>query len=200
MKSPSLLELLLVLTAFLATVDCHHATEPPAQDAPDTTSHGISWQIDVLGDGSSLLCDVAIVNDTLAYAVGEIYLRDSLGNWDHLPYTLARWDGHRWELKRVTVIYRGNPITPPLYAILVLSPTDIWLSAGVPINGDGESWNQYHLFDMGVLTQDDRKLTKIWGTADELFFGGDAGTLVRHTYSTWQRLSSGTNMLRMVLL
>lgn len=41
----------------------------------DTTSHDFTWQIYTLGDGtgSSCLYDVAIINDTLAYAVGEIY-------------------------------------------------------------------------------------------------------------------------------
>ena len=40
----------------------------------DTTSHNFTWEIDTLGDGgSSVLRDVAIINDTLAYAVGEIY-------------------------------------------------------------------------------------------------------------------------------
>ncbi|MDL1891482.1 hypothetical protein FBQ87_01125, partial [Sphingobacteriales bacterium CHB3] len=38
----------------------------------DTTSHNFTWQIDTLGDGNaSTLNDIAIINDTLAYAVGE---------------------------------------------------------------------------------------------------------------------------------
>src|SRR5437867_933439 len=42
----------------------------------DTTSHSFQFFRDTLGDGSSsVLNDVAIINDTLAYAVGEIYLQ-----------------------------------------------------------------------------------------------------------------------------
>ena len=41
----------------------------------DTTSHAFTWQSFTFGDGggSCTLYDVAIINDTLAYAVGEIY-------------------------------------------------------------------------------------------------------------------------------
>ena len=40
----------------------------------DTTSHDFSWKTFTFGGGGgSVLNDVAIVNDTLAYAVGEIY-------------------------------------------------------------------------------------------------------------------------------
>jgi hypothetical protein len=57
----------------------------------DTTSHNFTWQIDTLGDGSSsVLYDVAIIDDTLAYAVGEIYKRDSVGNWDPNAYNLVK--------------------------------------------------------------------------------------------------------------
>ena len=54
----------------------------------DTTSNDFTWQTYTFGDpgaGSSILNDIAIVNDTLAYAVGEVYLNDSTGQPDPLP-------------------------------------------------------------------------------------------------------------------
>jgi len=163
----------------------------------DTSSS--NWVFDppvLLGDGSSsVLYDVAIINDTLAYAVGEIYKRDSLGNWDPWPYNLVKWDGNTWELKRVTVTHRGSPIMPPLNAIFAFSATDIWLSSGVPIHGNGINWTQYHLFDMGILTQNDGSINKIWGSASDLWFVGNRGTIVhRSTSGTWRRIESGTTV------
>ncbi|MGH2567361.1 MAG: hypothetical protein ACRDGA_03410 [Bacteroidota bacterium] len=63
---------------------------PPANNQ-DTTSHNFSWRTFVLGDGAgSILRDVAIINDTLAYAVGEVRMKDSLGNWDPEIYNAAK--------------------------------------------------------------------------------------------------------------
>jgi hypothetical protein len=164
----------------------------------DSTDHN-AWQFSepvLLGDGSSsTLYDVCILSDTLAYAVGAVYKLDSLGNWDPLPYNLVKWDGQQCELKRVTVMYRGSPITPPLNAIFAFSPTDIWLSSGVPIRGDGQNWTQYHLFDMGILSQNDGSINKIWGSSAELWFVGNRGTIVhRSPTGTWRRVESGVGL------
>jgi hypothetical protein len=61
----------------------------------DTTNHDRVFDPPVLlGDGnSSVLYDIAIINDTLVFATGAIYKRDSLGNWGPILYNLARWDG-----------------------------------------------------------------------------------------------------------
>ena len=45
----------------------------------DTTSHNFTWQIDTLGDGSSVLQDIALVSDSVFYGAGEFYLQDSTG-------------------------------------------------------------------------------------------------------------------------
>jgi hypothetical protein len=153
----------------------------------DTTSS--NWVFDsqvILGNGSGTLYDVAIINDTLAYAVGEIRVNDTI-------YNAAKWDGEQWELKRITVNYNSNWITPPLNGVFAFSATDIWFSSGVPIHGDGNSWTQYHLFDMGVLTQSDGSINKIWGTnsSNDMYFVGNKGTIV-HYSGTWTKLESGT--------
>jgi hypothetical protein len=46
----------------------------------DTTSHNFTWEFDTLGGGSSSAWyDDRIINDTLVYAVGGIFIRDSTG-------------------------------------------------------------------------------------------------------------------------
>src|SRR5208283_5579955 len=71
--------------------------QPPI--AFDTTSHIFAWQTFTFGGGGgSELTDVAIINDTLVYAVGEIYLPDSPAGQ---PYNFEVWDGKTWTLSRI---------------------------------------------------------------------------------------------------
>jgi hypothetical protein len=160
----------------------------------DTTSHAWSFTTTLLGDGSSssVLYDVAIVSTDppLAYAVGKIYRNDTVFN-------AAKWDGQQWELKMITVNYNSNWISPPLNGVFAFSATDIWFSSGVPIHGDGNVWTQYHLFDMGVLTQSDGSINKIWGSnsSNDIYFVGNKGTIVHYANgSTWTKIESGTSL------
>ncbi len=81
---------------------------------PDTTSHSFTWQTFEFGDDGaspSSLKDVAIINDSDIWAVGSVYLNDSTGQPDYNAYNAIHWDGNKWELKRITVNFRGNQIT-----------------------------------------------------------------------------------------
>jgi len=156
----------------------------------DSTSHTFTWQIDTIGD-NALLYDVAIINDTLAYAVGEIYKRDSLGNWDPLPYNLVVWNGLQWELKRVTVPFRGSPVTVPLEGIFAHSATDIWLAGSIPIHGDGTNWIGY---DIQMLVGAGATVSRMWGTPAEMYFVGRAGNIIHYNGTSWTRLKSGTTL------
>lgn len=160
----------------------------------DTTSHEFTWQIDTLGDGnSSLLNDVAIINDTLVYAVGEIYKKDSTGQIDPLPYNLAEWNGRGWALERVTVLFRGFTITPPLKGIFAFSPSQIWLAGGLAIHGDGEQWTPY---DVRLITGfDSLSFTKCWGAnPSQMYFVGLRGSPASYDGSTWRKMESGTSV------
>ncbi|MBK7500057.1 MAG: hypothetical protein IPI19_13445 [Ignavibacteriales bacterium] len=67
----------------------------------DTTSHNFTWQTFEFGQhSSSTLYDVAIIDENNIWAVGEIYMNDSLGNPDPTFYNVVHWDGQSWELKR----------------------------------------------------------------------------------------------------
>ncbi len=156
----------------------------------NTTSHNFTWQTFTFGGigGSSALYDVAIIDENNIWAVGEIYA-DTTG----LPYNAVHWDGSSWELERISVEYHGYQITPPLYGIFTFSATDIWLSAGVPIHGDGKNWTQYHLFDMGVLSQNDGPVNKILGSSSsDIYFVGYLGTIAHYQNGVWSKVESGT--------
>jgi hypothetical protein len=163
----------------------------------DTTSHNITWQKYTfeVQMWSSVLYDIAIINENDIWIVGEIFINDSLGNPDPHIYNTIHWNGSTWEVKRISVIYNSNLITPPLYGIYAISSTNIWLSSGVPIHGDGVNWLQYHLFDMGILNLDDGHLTKIWGaSSSDLYFVGTLGAVAHFRNGNWARMDMGTKL------
>jgi len=155
----------------------------------DTTSHNFTWQIDTLGDGGgSVLYDVAIINDTLAYAVGEIYKRDSVGNWDPLPYNLVKWNGERWELKRVPFYYQGSTWYLPLRCITAFAPDDIWFEAGI-------HWDGTRYITVPYTIDYPARINKSWGTSSRDFYVvGDAGLIAHYDGVRWRRIESGTRL------
>jgi hypothetical protein len=111
--------LLVVIAGLLVGLTCKKdncTTCPPMPT--DSTSHDFVFQQYYFGEsGSSIFYDVAIVSEDppLAYAVGAVYTRDSLGKADPDRYNAAVWNGVTWTLKRITVNFRGNLITPPVW-------------------------------------------------------------------------------------
>ena len=160
----------------------------------DTTSNDFTWQTFIFGGnaGSCSLNDVAIVNDTLAYAVGEVYLNDSTGQPDPYPYNFAEWNGSKWELKKINVNFRGTKITPPVDGIFTLSEKDIWLVGSLPIHGDGENWIMY---DLRISIDPNLSLSKAWGSnSNNMYFVGVKGNIAHYSKGIWQKIESGTTL------
>jgi hypothetical protein len=169
----------------------HRGSSLSVRTLPPSSSN-YTWHSYLLGEGAeSDLSDVAIINDTLAYAVGEVYQTDSTGRLDPNLYNLAKWNGQSWQLMRVTLPFRGNLITPPIYGIYCFSPTDIWLAGGLVIHGDGNSWVPY---DVRLITgRDSVGFATCWGSSsDDMFFAGQLGSLVRYAHGSWTLLQSWT--------
>jgi len=110
---------------------------PVVPDVQDTTSHSATWQSTYVGDGyNSILSDVVIIHDSLAYAIGEFYLKDSSGQIDYIHgYNLAVWNGHQWTPKRIS--YRGMPYAQQLCAICALDEHNVWLAGNGLFHWDG---------------------------------------------------------------
>jgi hypothetical protein len=165
----------------------------------DTSSHSFVFEIDTLGDGSSsVLLDVAIIDENNIWAVGEIYLRDSSGQVDPMAYNLARWDASQWGLDRIdfpVCDINGNEIgtTPhPVYAIAAIAPTNIWLTDG----GNIVRWDGWS-FSRSCLTPGliDGALLKLWGESSSNLFGvGRGGTIIHFDGMSWKKLESGTKL------
>ena len=189
---------LLISTAIILLIvsfNCKSPTAPKSNNPPDTTSNNFTFQTFTFGNtsaGSSYLNDVAIINDTDIWAVGAVYLTDSTGKPDPFPYNAVHWDGKSWNLIKIAVQTSYGKVIAPFYGIYAFSANDIWISSGVPIHGDGQTWTQYNLFDMGVLSQNDGYLTKIFGTSStDLYFVGTKGTIAFYN-GIWQKIESGT--------
>jgi hypothetical protein len=176
-----------------------HLTGDPVQARTlDTTSHQFTWETTVLGEGgASVLYDVAIVNDTLAYAVGEVYLRDSSGVLDPTAYNLATWDGTNWRLSRVLFPLcdaNGNQVGSGPYAgksVFASSGDDIWFTCAVSlVHWDGAAIRSVCM----PLGYGQRDLSRLWGVRGSLFLVGTNGFIAHFDGLTWRRVESGTTL------
>ena len=100
-----------------------------------------------------------------------------------------------WELKKITVDYKENPTIAPLTGIFVLPDGKIIFTSGLPNLPDGKGrWKLYHLWDMGVLQQNDGGINKIWGTSlNDLYFVGNH-EIVHYNGQSWTKIKSGTEL------
>jgi hypothetical protein len=184
------------LAVCLTSLTCKdNGVSPPAPPTkPDTTSDNFTWTSYTLGDGNgSILYDVSLVNDTLGYAVGEIYLKDSTGQMDPLPYNFERWSGRAWAPTKVTVQTNHGPVTAPFYGVLAFGAGNISTVSGLPVLGDGIQWTQYNLYDMGILGSSDGYLMRVWGTdTSNSYFVSSMGAIVRKSGPGWAKIESYT--------
>ena len=158
----------------------------------DTTSHDFTWQVFTFGEHShSRLNDVAIVGNEI-WAVGEIFMNDSLGQPDSQPYGIAIWDGQNWELKKI--FHSTNiPVTPR--GILVISPNEIYLAAGSIFRWDGISSTVVMVFSRFSLPDPNATIEKLWGSSSTSIFGvGNVGSIVNYNGTGWSRIASGTDV------
>jgi hypothetical protein len=161
----------------------------------DTTSHNFTFETFTFGQhSSSVLYDIAIINENDIWAVGEIYMNDSLGNPDPHAFNAIHWDGTSWELKRImfyTICGQQSRTPYPAKAIFAFSKNDIWIS----VDGD-----QIARIENGVQTNIiclpsnvSMSINKIWGTSNnDLYIVGSAGNIAHYKNGSWTKIESGT--------
>ena len=172
----------------------NHSSNEISVTTMDTTSHDFTWQTWTFGGtaGSSTLYDVAIVNESCIWAVGEIYIADTSAN-GYTMYNAVHWDGNEWTLKRITVDFRGFQITPPLEGAFAFSSTDVWFVGSLPIHGDGENWVMY---DLRTTVDPNISLSKAWGTSSsDIYFIGNLGSIAYYNGQSFSKIESGTNTI-----
>lgn len=152
----------------------------------DTTSHNFMWQTYTLGDGSSssVLNDVAIINDTLAYAVGDIYQGG-------LAYNMAKWDGQSWSTNQILYPYQGQQFYSQLRSVFVFSENDLWVGSNQPMHWNGTSWQTFNL----SASIWNGWIYKIWGSSSSnLYIVGGGGSIAHYNGTNWTKIESGTSL------
>ena len=97
----------------------------------DTTSSNFNWEVDTIGAEGSVLYDVTVINDTLAYAVGLIIPSDSAERANTIYWNnTAVWNGTEWTPMQVPFYYKGQKTFTTLYAVFAFGPNDILFSGG----------------------------------------------------------------------
>jgi hypothetical protein len=154
----------------------------------DTTSHDFIFETFIHGDGaSSVLRDVAIINDTSIYAVGEINFRDSAGNWQNPPYNLATWNGSSWKYSTMSDSGFGYGEN---FSIHAFSEHDIWVGGGVPKHWDGQRWTFYGP-SRGYIGG--FRILGMWGKDSQSMYAvGEYGNIRKFNGTSWSRVESGT--------
>ncbi|MBE0538620.1 MAG: glucosyl transferase [Ignavibacterium sp.] len=159
----------------------------------DTTSHNFTWQTFEFGQhSSSTLYDVAIINENDIWAVGEIYMNDSLGNPDPICYNAVHWSGQSWELKRI-MFYTFCPQgtgegSYPAQSVFAIDDQNILISSG----------SQIAYISNGVQIKKECvpvSVNKIWGTTmNDIFIVGYSGGIAHFNGSRWTMIETGTTI------
>ncbi|RKY93681.1 MAG: glucosyl transferase [Ignavibacteriae bacterium] len=163
----------------------------------DTTSHNFTWQTWTFGEhSSSVLYDVAIIDENNIWAIGEIYKNDTLGQPDPNAYNAAHWDGTNWELKRIyfPTVCGSTSLTPyPAKAIFAFNDGQIWISSTgdkIAILMEGNQLNQFCLPPSVSMS-----INKIWGSSsNDLYVVGSSGNIAWYNGSQWTKIESGTEL------
>ena len=162
----------------------------------DTTSHNFTWQTFTFGDagaGSSTLYDVAIIDENNIWAVGEIYMLDSLGRPDPNAYNAVHWDGTKWELKRIYTYSACSSIDyAPLKSIYAFAENHIVVTSGGGLWWfDGKKWNSECSINP-LLTG---AINKLWGSSsNDLYAVGNNGNIAHWDGRKWTKIESGTDL------
>ncbi len=155
----------------------------------DTTSHNFTWQTFTFGQhSSSTLYDVAIINENNIWAVGEIYMNDSLGNPDPACYNAVHWNGQSWELIK-TGGYGGYPRR----SVFAFSENDVWFD-GV-IKWDGIKYTVHNNGWPLLPNGDGWIINKMWGSSsNDLYAVGNGGNIAHWDGISWKKIESGTDV------
>ncbi|HCY77014.1 MAG TPA: glucosyl transferase [Ignavibacteriales bacterium] len=161
----------------------------------DTTSRNFTFQSWTFGTiGSSILYDVAIINENNIWAVGEIMIADTSQN-GYTTYNAVHWDGSEWELLRIpNYDYPNVLVYGALQTIFAFSENDIWFSSYsnlVHYNGNTFSSKAQFMTSINFTGQ----VIKLWGSdKNNIYCVGRNGAIYHYYGTNWQRIESGTTL------
>lgn len=153
----------------------------------DTTTHTWSVQTQVFAEPASYLWGVYVINDSLAYAVGGIYINDTL-------YNALEWDGKSWNPMQVQLVVPCNGV------LIVPSLECVWgYDGGSTYFSDGGSVARY----AGMKYTTDCRMTALLSGAiyamygvneSDMFVAGENGTMIHYDGNGWLKENSSTSL------
>jgi hypothetical protein len=162
----------------------------------DTTTYNFNWEtIEFGGKASSVLEDVAIIDENNIWAVGDIYTEDSqtydsLGNWID-AYNAVHWNGVKWELKRIlfySICGQSYLGVLPAKSIHYFDNQNIVISSG----------SQIAYLKNGVQIKTEClpvSVYRIWGKSlSDYYVVGYRGGIAHWNGSRWTKIESGTTL------
>ncbi|BDQ02995.1 glucosyl transferase [Ignavibacterium sp.] len=171
-----------------------HSSNELTVTTMDTTSHNFTWQSWEFGQhSSSTLYDVAIIDENNIWAVGEIYMLDSLGRPDPNAYNAVHWDGTKWELKRIYTYSNCSSIDyAPLRSIYAFASNKIVVTSGGGMWWfDGNRW----IAECSINPLLTGAINKLWGSSSEdLYAVGNNGNIAHWDGVRWRKIESGTTL------
>jgi len=160
----------------------------------DTTSHNFTWQTYILSNAGGDISDIAYISDTNIWAVGEMYIRDSLGIIEDQPYAIARWDGLKWTRQKIFYHDYGTIQTHAdrLYCIYAFGSNDIYVCSGANLlHWDGTRWREKAFFMTDIPFNG--QVSKMWAIdGQHIYCVGRNGAIYFYNGTRWEKLNSGT--------
>ena len=178
----------------LTSMTCHAPTQPSSNSA-DTTSNNWTFTETMLGGASgSNLYDVAIVNDTDAWAVGEIY-SDSSVQFGYPPDVIAEWNGTTWHPSPLNYVYEGQSHPISSLTGIRIDGGQFWLAGGSIFTWDGTSPQAPLVFSRLRLQNQNATIEKLEVLSNTSVYGfGTFGTIVHFNGSTWGILANNSSL------
>ena len=160
----------------------------------DSTVSDWGWSMTTFGVSSSTFYDACVVNDSLAYAVGEVYALDSNGVYEDDAYNIAIWDGQRWRLDRIyfwRICGQQSMYSYPIDCMFRTPSGTLWLSAAGEVvqyrNGKQST---------PVCFPAAFQATKLWGRNDSDMYAigyfDNLQYIVHYNGSTWKVIFTST--------
>jgi hypothetical protein len=125
--------------------------------------------------------------------VGEIYIKDSTGQFETDAYNAVKWNGTRWELKRIPFVGSCSAVLyPSLRAIWAFSSNNILVSNGGSIvTYDGSNATM----DCQINSLLTGAINKIFAfNSHDIYVVGNNDNIAHYNGSSWNKMESGTNV------
>jgi len=162
----------------------------------DTTSHSFTFEMFTFGGeiGSSVLFDVAIINENNIWAVGDIWIKSDTSATGYINYNAVHWNGTEWKLHRImfyTICGQYNRTPYPAKAIFVFNENDIWIA----MDGDQIARMNGTVQVSVECLPYSFVINKIWGTSsNNLYVVGNLGNILHYNGKWWRRIESHTTL------